>query len=294
MWPWGSAKREDVLGRHVEEERLMREPSRSRCPLHRGLAFGALLFGLLGGARGLAQEAEVQASWTVGQILQGTGETLAGPVNLQASDAWVLGPATAVTAATYPYDPSLQRRIRDELPDPTIGGKRLSYYGSYLGEGYVGVGLFATIGVVGLFDRDHRAQRTCIEGLEAVLATGVTTRILKLVVREPRPSDAATVSIFSPNWHHADSFPSGHTAVAFASATVLSGEYPVLAPLFFSLATYTGIARVQQNSHWVSDVVAGAAIGWLSGVSALRANHKLELTPLASAGGQGLSLSGQF
>jgi membrane-associated phospholipid phosphatase len=250
---------------------------------------------VLGGARGLAEPVEVESSWTAGQILEGAAYTLAGPFELQAADLWVLAPATVGTAAAVHYDVSAQEWIHGDLPDPSLGKRRLSYYGSYLGEGYVSVGVFGAMGIVGLLDHDRRAQRTCLEGLEAVLATGVTTRILKLAVREPRPSDATTVQVFSPNWRHSDSFPSGHTAVAFASATVLSGEYPGFAPLFYALATYVGIARVQQNTHWVSDVVAGAAIGWISGVSALRANRKFSIAPLAQSGsGQGLALNGEF
>jgi membrane-associated phospholipid phosphatase len=247
------------------------------------------------GGRGLAETAEVETGWTAGQILEGAAYALAVPLQLKASDLLVLAPATVGTAVAVHYDVPAQEWIHGDLPDPMLGGRRLSYYGSYLGEGYVSVGVFGAMGVVGLLDHDRRVQRTCLEGLEAVLATGVTTRILKLAVREPRPSDAPTVQVFSPNWRHSDSFPSGHTSVAFASATVLSGEYPGLTPLFYALASYVGIARVQQNTHWVSDVVAGAAIGWASGVSALRANRKLSVVPFAQAGsGQGLALSGEF
>ena len=62
-----------------------------------------------------------------------------------------------------------------------------------------------------------------------------------------------------------NSFPSGHTATAFMTATMLHKEYEGRSPWFsiggYSLAALTGVSRVLNNRHWVTDVVAGAAIG---------------------------------
>jgi membrane-associated phospholipid phosphatase len=61
------------------------------------------------------------------------------------------------------------------------------------------------------------------------------------------------------------SFPSGHTATAFMGATLLAHEYghrSVWAPIAgYTFATTTGILRVLNNRHYVSDVLVGAAIG---------------------------------
>lgn len=64
------------------------------------------------------------------------------------------------------------------------------------------------------------------------------------------------------------SLPSGHTAVAFMSATMLSIEYGHLSPWVtagaYGLATATGLMRIGQNKHWASDIVTGAGIGILA------------------------------
>lgn len=64
------------------------------------------------------------------------------------------------------------------------------------------------------------------------------------------------------------SFPSGHTATAFAAATMLSKEYGHLSPWVgvgaYSCATATGLMRVANNKHWLSDVMVGAGVGILS------------------------------
>ena len=70
-----------------------------------------------------------------------------------------------------------------------------------------------------------------------------------------------------PNGRNA-SFPSGHTATAFTGATLLAHEYghrSVWIPIAgYALATTTGVMRVLNNRHYVSDVIVGAAVGILT------------------------------
>ena len=65
-----------------------------------------------------------------------------------------------------------------------------------------------------------------------------------------------------------NSFPSGHTAMAFTSATILHKEYGHLSPwvsiVGYSTAAVTGISRSLNNRHWLSDIVVGAGVGILS------------------------------
>lgn len=64
------------------------------------------------------------------------------------------------------------------------------------------------------------------------------------------------------------SFPSGHTAEAFASAEFLRQEYKDISPWYgyagYAVAATTGYLRMYNNKHWLSDVVAGAGVGILS------------------------------
>lgn len=73
-----------------------------------------------------------------------------------------------------------------------------------------------------------------------------------------------TIDRTRPNGHHA-SFPSGHTATAFAGATLLAHEYghrSVWIPIAgYSVAAATGVMRILNNKHYASDVLVGAAIG---------------------------------
>ena len=68
-----------------------------------------------------------------------------------------------------------------------------------------------------------------------------------------------------PDGSSYESFPSGHTAEAFASAEFLRQEYKDVSPWYgiagYAAATATGALRIYNNKHWLSDVVAGAGIG---------------------------------
>jgi membrane-associated phospholipid phosphatase len=57
------------------------------------------------------------------------------------------------------------------------------------------------------------------------------------------------------------SFPSGHTASAFAFATAVTTDLPQLALPLFGLATVVGYSRVHNGVHYPGDVVAGAVLG---------------------------------
>ncbi|KAA5534520.1 phosphatase PAP2 family protein [Taibaiella lutea] len=85
----------------------------------------------------------------------------------------------------------------------------------------------------------------------------VTVNILKYTTNELRP-DAANIH----------SFPSGHTAQAFAAATFLSEEYkdkyPWISYMAYGMAGTTGLLRIANNKHFVGDVLMGAGMGILS------------------------------
>lgn len=77
-----------------------------------------------------------------------------------------------------------------------------------------------------------------------------------------------TTDVTRPDGSDNHSFPSGHTATAFMIATMLSKEYGYLSPLVsvgsYAMATTTGLMRIANNKHWLSDVMAGAGIGIIS------------------------------
>lgn len=78
-----------------------------------------------------------------------------------------------------------------------------------------------------------------------------------------------STKVLRPDGTTYNSFPSGHTAVAFMTATMLHKEYGLTRSPWYSIGGYslalaTGVSRQLNNRHWVSDVMVGAAIGIFS------------------------------
>lgn len=75
-------------------------------------------------------------------------------------------------------------------------------------------------------------------------------------------------NVMRPDGSTRNSFPSGHTATAFMTATMLHKEYGHSSPWYsiagYTMATVTGITRQLNNRHWMSDVMVGAGIGILA------------------------------
>jgi membrane-associated phospholipid phosphatase len=74
-----------------------------------------------------------------------------------------------------------------------------------------------------------------------------------------------TSDVMRPDGSAANSFPSGHTAVAFTGAHILFREYYDVSPWIgvagYAAGAATGIMRILNRRHWLSDVVAGAGTG---------------------------------
>ena len=224
------------------------------------------------------------------RVLLNTGSVLARPFRPELTDAFVIVPAIIGTTIALNTDVQTYAAVR-RLPDPIVADKPLAFWVSYLGEGWVDVTLFLALGLLG--GRD--GQRVCVAGLQALAASGIASFIGKRIFRLERPSfDRTQQHWFSRD--SADAMPSGHTMSAFATAAVLSQEYPRLAPLFYGLALWVGIARVQQSTHWFSDVVVGAALGTLFGWQSWKVTRELEieLQPWAGTTGAGLSVTRNF
>ena len=123
----------------------------------------------------------------------------------------------------------------------------------------------AGILTAGLVTHNPRLIRTGTRLAGALAVAGVATNGLKMVAGRGRPDnqfldeDPDDFSLFSG---HA-SWPSGHTAMAFAFATALGDELhqPVARYGLLAVATAVGWSRINDNRHWLSDVAAGAVVG---------------------------------
>lgn len=105
-------------------------------------------------------------------------------------------------------------------------------------------------------------SKTDVLNRTAILIKGeamalTTTTILKSATHTLRPDGSSY-----------NSFPSGHTTQVFAAATFLNEEYkdryPWMPYASYTVASSVGLLRVANNRHYISDVLVGAGIGYLS------------------------------
>ncbi|WP_224999175.1 phosphatase PAP2 family protein [Cesiribacter sp. SM1] len=164
--------------------------------------------------------------------------------------------------------------------------------------------------VSGIAARDEKLRQAGIISMGSILTNAVVTHSLKRAFQRHRPSATDDNDLFDGPLQKTTntSFPSSHTSTAFTVATSFATVYHLhkyIPPIAYGIASLVGISRIQHNAHWATDVLAGAAVGYLSakGVSYLYkiTNEKLSakkasfiMLPTMSPDAMGLSLSLTF
>ena len=158
----------------------------------------------------------------------------------------------------------------------------------FLGGGEtLGSARFQLAGALATFAAGHITGNAKIAdvGADLVRANIVAqtlTGAVKMSVRRGRPDGTEF------------SFPSGHTSVTFASATVLQRHFGWKAGIpAYAVASYVAASRIHDKRHFLSDVAFGATVGLVSGwaVTFGHGETKVTMAPVASPGGGGLSLT---
>jgi undecaprenyl-diphosphatase len=104
--------------------------------------------------------------------------------------------------------------------------------------------------------------------LFAVGAADLLSALVKALVPRHRPFEHQ----LGPS-ERTHSFPSGHTATAFAGATVLSAYAPRYRVAFYALACLIGFSRLYNGVHYPTDVLAGAVLGSCVAFALLRSRR---------------------
>jgi membrane-associated phospholipid phosphatase len=147
----------------------------------------------------------------------------------------------------------------DRHPWRTLGNAGANAGGT-IGVAAVGIGLFSA-GRIGAGDRFRAAT---YDASQAILIDMVYTFGLKVATHRLRPDGS-----------NYQSFPSGHASAAFSWATVLGRHYgPKLGVPAYTLASLIALSRLPHKSHYLSDVVAGAALGHVVGRTVVRGNSR--------------------
>lgn len=177
-----------------------------------------------------------------------------------------------VTSAASLLDEDVAEYIAD--PDHDFG-KSLEDGAAPEVVGLAVAGVFAA----GRMAEGPRFRAMSYDLLDAFVVNWAWTSVVKTAVSRERP-----------NGEDSKSFPSGHASNAFALATVAERHYGWKAGLpAYALASAVAASRLQRNKHYLSDVLAGATLGYVVGRTVVRVNGRpldaprrpqVSLTPL--------------
>lgn len=96
----------------------------------------------------------------------------------------------------------------------------------------------------------------------AVLVASVAMELMKVTTARKRPNHSEGKTVFlQPFTAESPSMPSGHATAAMANANALSLLFPPARPVFYFIAIGTGLSRVEQGRHFMSDVYLGFIFG---------------------------------
>ncbi len=165
-------------------------------------------------------------------------------------------------------------------------GKRATDFGAAIGYPVFLIPAMAGTYFAAHYARADEAQEFGLMGFEALTLAGLQTEILKLSVRRLRPDSTDRAA-----------FPSGHTSASFALATVAASRWgwKVGVPACM-LASFVGFTRMENGSHYLSDVVFGAGLGIVSGRAVFKqrqSSHpdRYTFAPFIAPGGGGVTVA---
>jgi undecaprenyl-diphosphatase len=201
---------------------------------------------------------------------------------------WLLPLALAAILVAFQFDQPLAQAMADIGPRL----KKLAVLVSWFGKGgviLVPTGLLILLAMamkVARPDTEDRLDpilRALIVVFIIVAAAGLADDVLKVAFGRARPfmwlaGDESGFHAFRFKSQF-NSFPSGHTTTSFAAAIALSALFPRVRVLFFLVAAAIGASRILQDVHYLSDVVAGAALGMAVAILALPAFRKRHWIP---------------
>jgi len=193
----------------------------------------------------------------------------AGPA--RASDDPAVAARAQAWNAVFPFDPPVLRAINQNLASGPLDVSMsvLSNRIFLVGVPFAALPYtYATRGMAGALET--AGSIAVAEGLAGGLGLG-----LKLVFQRPR-AYLVDPTLRTPDGpEDTAAFPSNHAAVAFAWATVLAGDEPVLAVPAYALATGGAFSRMYMGVHYPADVLAGALLGAATGAAVLRGRQEL-------------------
>ena len=196
------------------------------------------------------------------EFWQNAKEDVVSPFTTDALTIFEVGGGLTVLSLFFKdaIQDDLQKKIAEKRPL-----KSSSKIGDFLGQSTPNIAYAIFMGGDYLFNKDEKSLDRVILMTKATLYSGAITDISKRIVNEKRPNGSTY------------SFPSGHATTAFAFSSVVMMEHSLPWGIAANaMAAFVGFSRMNDNAHYLQDVLAGATIGTMYGVGLYYAQKKRE------------------
>lgn len=190
--------------------------------------------------------------------------TLSAPFHWKGPDWIRVAVVTGITTGLYVNDGAIMSWIQDHRGKTTV---RIAAIAEKFGNpGKVFPGLVLLYGYASLF-KDPKAKQIALLSFKSCAATVLVVYGIKLLAHRSRPGGGNPQKWGGPGFSLKNeklSFPSGHSALAFSLAVVISSEYKgtVIPVIAYSAAVLTALSRVHDKKHWAADIFFGSVIGY--------------------------------
>jgi membrane-associated phospholipid phosphatase len=202
-------------------------------------------------------------------------------------DAVAAAGIIVATAAIHPLDERIALSLqRPELQHNTFLRRTATGFRLWGSPGVLILG--GTFYVVGRVSHAHGLAAAGLHGTEAIVLAEAAGGLLKWTTGRARPfavgdtvpGDFQFLRGVRRGYAYS-SFPSGHTIAGFAAAAAFTSEasrsWPhsgwIIGSILYGSAGLVGLSRMYDNQHWASDVVFGAGLGTLAGITVVQYTH---------------------
>jgi hypothetical protein len=229
---------------------------------------------------------------------------ISAPLHMDKASYVVAGSLIGMTALGSAGDRSIRHEAREETQNRMVG---IISPWQFYGFSYIPSAIAASVYIGGLGFSNDWLRETGRECLVSLACAALVTSSLKVTLGRERPNqnegpfDSDPLSFRYEN----QSFPSAHTTLAFTLSTVLASR---IRNQFASIALYgaacmTAAQRVFSDSHWFTDVAAGAMIGTSSALFIVHdsehshaplGHFPLHVAPFITGSGAGIGISQAF
>lgn len=231
--------------------------------------------------------------WFLSSMVTDQGKLWTSPLRIAKKDLAFWVPVISVTALSIVYDEEIYSSVKN-FQNNHGWVSNISPVITQVGDDPFVLGTGTLFVLAGTLAHNKKAKQTGLIALQTWFHTGFIVQIGKLIFGRQRPSYDNGID----QWHgfpeslkrftggpvsKYDAFPSGHTIEAFGLATVIAEQYKdkkIIPVICYTIATGAGLSRVTEDTHWFSDVVLGAAMGYGIGKFMVRARKDTKWTLL--------------